>query len=164
MCAHYRYCRHSCRAHTYIQILLMMNIAIRILTGKTLREGLLEVKQTSPSFNNFSEHQACRRGSQFIVGTYNRVQSQVSMFLKAPPRSVLKESILFYMQELHLAQSPSFRKVLPPTVETDFIFLGWNLKTLPMFPIITVRSSESLCASREQGHTFLNSPPLTMRR
>lgn len=162
MCAHYRYCRHSCGAST--QKYLWWTNQNPYITGKALRKGLLEVKQTSPSFNNFSKHQASRRGSQFIIGTYNRDRSQVSVFPKTSPRSVLKESILLYIQQLHLAQTPSFRKALPPTVETDFIFLEWNLKTLPTFPITTICSFEPSRASREQGHTILNSPPLRMKR
>lgn len=38
------------------------------VTTETLCKGLLEVKQTSPSFDHFADHQAGRRGSQLIVG------------------------------------------------------------------------------------------------
>lgn len=57
-----------------------MNISIRSFgyhqNTKTLCQGLLEVKQASPSFDNFSNHQAGRGGSQLIVGTCNRIQTK----------------------------------------------------------------------------------------
>lgn len=132
---------------------------------KTLRKGLLEVKQTSPSFNNFSNHKACRRGSQFITGTCNRIQTKSHRDVSSGFSKVIAAKKTFWFTGTKSGSAPLVSKRCCRLLfRLDLYLWEQESKTLPTPPTTTIISPQSFYASWELGHTLLKLTLFSLKR